>query len=92
MGHKKTAPAAWSLRRTRYDPPGLDEAIAAAQGLTHRVENQIAIAAELIGLPEEEVRGRVLMVQAQTKQSRPGPARGRQPEIVVVKRRGLRAT
>jgi hypothetical protein len=92
LGHKKTVPAAWSLRRTRYDPPGLDEAIAAAQGLTDRVENQIAIAAELIGLPEDEVRGRVLMVQAQTRQSRPGLARGRQPEIVVVKRRGLRAT
>jgi hypothetical protein len=39
MGHKKTVPAALSLRRTRYDPPGFDEAIAAAQGLTHRVEN-----------------------------------------------------
>ena len=92
MGHKKTVLAAWGLRRTRYDPPGLDEAIAAAQGLTDRVENQIAITAELIGLPEDEVRGRVLMVQAQTRQSRPGFARGRQPEIVVVKRRGSRAT
>lgn len=92
MGHKKTVPAAWSLRRTRYDPPGLDEAIAAAQSLTDRVENQVAIAADLIGLPEEEVRGRVLMVQAQTRQSRPALAQGRQPEIVVVKRRGPRAT
>ena len=31
MGHKKSIPAAWGQRRTRYDPPGLDEAIAAAQ-------------------------------------------------------------
>ncbi len=90
MGHKNSTPAAWSLRRTRYDPPGLDEAIAAAQGLTDQVDSQIAIAAQLIGLPEDEVRGRVLMVQAQTRQSRPEIARGRQPEIVVVKRRSPR--
>ncbi|WP_262265823.1 hypothetical protein [Microvirga yunnanensis] len=92
MGDKKSIPAAWGQRRTRYDPPGLDEAIAAAQGLTDRVESQVAIAAQLIGLPEEEVRGRVLMVRAQTRQSRPGLVRERQPEIVVVKRRSPRAT
>ena len=92
MGHNKCIPAAWGQRRTRYDPPGLDEAIAAAQGLTDRVESQVAIAAQLIGLSEEEVRGRVLMMRAQTRQSQPGLARERQPEIVVVKRRGPRAT
>ena len=91
MRHNKSIPAAWSLRRTRYDPPGLDEAIPAAQGLTDRVESQIAIAAQLIGLPEDEVRGRVLMVRAQTRQGQPEFARGRQPEIVVVKRRSPRA-
>ena len=92
MDHKKSIPAAWSRRRTRYDPPGLDEAIAAAQGLTDEIESQIAIAAQLIGLPEDEIRGRVLMAQAQTRQSRPALARGRQTEIVVIKRRGPRAT
>ena len=92
MGHQKRIPAAWGQRRTRHDPPGIDEAIAAAQGLTDHVESQIAIAAQLIGLPAEEVRGRVLMVRAQTRQSQPGLARERQPEIVVVKRRSPRAT
>lgn len=69
MDHKKSIPAASGRRRTRYDPPGLDEAIAAAQGLTDRIESQITIAAQLIGLPDDEVRGRVLMAQAQTRQS-----------------------
>ena len=92
MDRKKTIPAAWRLRRTRYDPPGLDEAIAAAQGLTERLESQIEIAAQLSGEPEDEVRSRVLMMRAHSSWKRPGSAPGRQTEVVVVKRRGLRAT
>lgn len=37
MVHKQTLPANWSRRRTRYDPPALNEAIAAAQGLTGQI-------------------------------------------------------
>jgi hypothetical protein len=70
MDHKKSIPTAWSRRRTRYDPPGLDEAIAAAQGLTDEIESQIAIAAQLIGLSEDEIRGRVLMAQARTRHNK----------------------
>ena len=92
MERKKAIPADWSRRRTRHDPPDLDEAIAAAQGLTDRLESQIEIAAQLSGLPEDEVRSRVLMIRTQTSWKRPGPAQGRQTEVVVVKRRGLRAT
>jgi len=91
MDHNKSIPAAWSRRRTRYDPPGLDEAIAAAQGLTDQIENQIAIAAQLIGLSEDEIRNRVLLAHAQTNQSRSALIRGRQTEVVVIKRRSLRA-
>ena len=91
MDHNKSTPAAWSRRRTRYDPPGLDEAIAAAQGLTDRIESQIAIAAQLIGLSEDEIRNRVLLAHAQTNQSRSALIRGRQTEVVVIKRRSLRA-
>ncbi|WP_201838064.1 hypothetical protein [Microvirga zambiensis] len=90
MDHEKTAPAEWSRRRTRHDPPALDEAIAAAQGLTDQVESQIEIAAQLIGLPEEEVRTHVLLAPAHTRKSRIVPARNRQTEIVVIKRRGSR--
>jgi hypothetical protein len=92
MDHKESIAAACSRRRTRYDPPGLDEAIAAAQGLTDGIESQITVAAQLIGLSEEDVRSRVLMAHAQNKKSRPALTRGRQSEIVVVKRRDPRAT
>ncbi len=47
-------------RRVRQDPPTLDDAIAAARGLTDDVQAQIEIAASLIGLPVEQVRGEVL--------------------------------
>jgi hypothetical protein len=90
MDRKKGIPAEWSRRRTRHDPPDLDEAIAAAQGLTDQVDSQVQVAAQLTGLPEEDVRRRVLMTQAQFARSRPAPARARQPEVVVIKRRGLR--
>ena len=92
MDRKTTIPPAWRQRRTRYDPPGLDEAIAAAQGLTERLESQIEIAAQLSGVPEDEVRSRVLMMRAKSGWKRPGSTPGRQTEVVVVKRRGLRAT
>ena len=92
MDRKKTIPAAWRHRRTRYDPPGLDEAIAAAQGLADGLESQIEIAAQLSGLSEDEVRSRALMMRAQSSWKRPGSVPGRQTEVVVVKRRGLRAT
>ena len=43
-------------RVTRVDPPALEEAIAAAQGLTDDIESQIEIAAQLMGMSEDEVR------------------------------------
>lgn len=46
--------------RTRYDPPTVEEAVFAAQGLTGDPDQQVVIAARLIGLPEEEVRSTVL--------------------------------
>jgi hypothetical protein len=90
MDHKKTIPAEWCRRRTRHDPPALDEAIAAAQGLTDQIESQIEIAAQLIGLSEDEVRPRVLLARAHTRNSRVVPARNRQTEITVIRRRGSR--
>jgi hypothetical protein len=90
MDRKKAIPAEWSRRRTRHDPPDLDGAIAAAQGPTDRIESQVEVAAQLTGLPEEDVRRRVLKTQAQFSRSRPAPAQGRQTEVVVIKRRGLR--
>lgn len=45
--------------RVRHEPPTLDEAIFAAQGLSDDVEHQVALAAELMGVPEAEVRSSV---------------------------------
>jgi hypothetical protein len=52
-------------RRTRYDPPTVDEAVFAAQGLTGDPDQQVMIAARLIGLPEDEVRSAVLEARPQ---------------------------
>ena len=53
--------------RVRHEPPTLDEAIFAAQGLSDNVREQIEIAATLIGLPEDQVRQRVLEQGATTR-------------------------
>lgn len=44
------------LPKVRREPPTLDEAIYAAQGLTSDMKGQVEIAAGLMGVPEEEVR------------------------------------
>lgn len=92
MGYKPTPPAAWSRRRTRYDPPALKEAIAAAQGLTGHVEGQVEIAAQLMGLPEDEVRPEVLKAAAPADAVGAGfvHPRSRRTPVVVVERRGSR--
>ena len=50
----------------RFDPPSLEEAIFAAQGLTDIVDDQAAIAASLMGLPEADVKAAIL--RSQTRQ------------------------
>jgi hypothetical protein len=86
MVHKQTPPADWSRRRTRYDPPALNEAIAAAQGLTEQIEGQIAIAAQLMGLPEDEVRPEVLKATTQTHHTGSTYVRQRRTEVIVERR------
>ena len=74
-------------RRTRQEPPTLDEAIFAAQGLGRTPDEQAAIAAMLMGLPEAEVRPHVPQVAAVAR-----PVRERIPgrPAVIVERRGGR--
>lgn len=57
---KKKSSETQNRRVTRVDPPALEEAIEAAQGLTDDVESQIEIAAQLMGMSEDEVRPAVL--------------------------------
>jgi hypothetical protein len=74
-------------RRTRQEPPTLEEAIFAAQGLGRTPDEQAAIAAMLMGVPEAEVRPHVPQVAAGAR-----PMRERMPgrPAVIVERRGAR--
>ena len=47
-------------RRVRRDPPTLEEAVLAAQGLTDEIKEQIAIVAALMEVSVDEARGAVL--------------------------------
>ena len=56
----KTWNTKYGRRRVRNDTPTLEEAIAAAQGLSDDLEAQIEIATSLIGSPRDEVRAALL--------------------------------
>jgi hypothetical protein len=63
-GKNGTMTVSWNTkygpRRVRQDPPTLQEAIAAAKGLTDSLQQQAEIAASLMGLPVEQVKTEVL--------------------------------
>jgi hypothetical protein len=92
MTQKPNLPAEWRSRRTRHEPPVLDEAIAAAQCLTDHVDIQIEITAQLIGLPEDEIRQAVLQAAARSRAPRAfsTPDRKNTTRVVVVERRSPR--
>jgi hypothetical protein len=70
--------------RTRYEPPTLEEAVFAAQGLTDDTHSQIEIAAQLLGSPESEVRPAVL--QARSTGVRVLARAAGRPTVVVERR------
>ena len=76
--------------RVRYEPPTIEEAIAAAQDLAADPEQQVAIVAGLMDSPEDQVRSQVL--SAAPKRTLSCPARDwaqptRSAQVVVVRRR-----
>ena len=73
--------------RVRKEPPTISEAVAAAQDLADDVEQQVEIAAGLIGLPPEEVRPHVLQA-AQVQAAKPRTERA--PERIISTGSGLR--
>ena len=79
-------------RRVKENPPTLDEAIIAAQGLTDNLQQQAEIAASLMELPVDEVKAEVLKAGAQRKTLQTVALTGREraPRAVVVERRGPR--
>jgi len=90
----KKKPSESRVRRvTRVEPPVLEEAIAAAQGLTDDLESQVEIAAQLMGLSEDEVRPVVLKASAPVRkplrltERMSIPERHEAPKVVVVERK-----
>jgi 2-phospho-L-lactate guanylyltransferase (CobY/MobA/RfbA family) len=82
----------YGLRRVRHDPPTLEEAIAAASGLTESPHEQAEIAASLMDLPAAEVEAAMAKLRAQRKSLRTIAPTGRagQQRSVVVERRTSR--
>ncbi|WP_404292708.1 hypothetical protein ACD578_09995 [Microvirga sp. RSM25] len=93
MPAKKKSSESRNRRVTRVEPPVLEEAVVAAQGLTDNIESQVEIAAQLMGLPEDEVRPVVLKSVPQPRRSERLPERmimserSEGPKVVVVERK-----
>jgi hypothetical protein len=82
----------YGSRRVRRDPPTLEEAIAAAQGLSDQVNEQIEIAAGFMDLPVEVVRAEVLKSASPRRPARLVTATGREGtgRTVIVERKTRR--
>jgi len=78
-------------RRVRHDPPTLEEAAVAAQGLTTDPNEQIEIVASLMQVPPAEATAAVLRL-GQRREVERVTVTGRigAPRAVVVERRGPR--
>ncbi|KQP61755.1 hypothetical protein ASG40_03735 [Methylobacterium sp. Leaf399] len=78
--------------RVRREPPTIPEAVAAARDLADDVEQQVEIAAGLIGLPLDEVRPHVLEAAKARPERQPERilstgTPNRPPRTVIVERR-----
>jgi len=75
-------------RRVRRDPPTVEEAVLAAQGLTDELSQQIEIVASLMEVSSDEARGAVLRMGQRKDVNRLTIAgRAGAPRAVVVERR-----
>lgn len=74
--------------RPRHEPPTIDEAVVAAQGLSDDIDQQSEIAALLMGVPEQDVRPAVQRL-ASGPRPRPedGLAASRTRPVVVTRAR-----
>ena len=78
-------------RRVRRDPPTLDDAVLAAQGMADDVDGQVEIVMSLMQVSLEEARGAVLRLGQRKDTSRFTVAgRPGAPRTVVVERRAPR--
>jgi hypothetical protein len=76
-------------RRVRRDPPTLQEAIAAARGLTDDLQEQVEIASSLMEVPPEQVKAELLRSGGHRKDIRTVGVTGRPGSMrtVVVERK-----
>lgn len=75
-------------RRVRRDPPTVEEAVLAAQGLTDEFGAQVEIVASLMDLSVDEARGAVLRMGQRKDVNRTTiTGRGGSTRAVVVERR-----
>jgi hypothetical protein len=78
-------------RRVRRDPPTLEEAVLAAQGMADEISQQIEIVTSLMEVSADEARGAVLRMSQRKDVNRLTIAgRGGAPRAVVVERRTVR--
>jgi hypothetical protein len=82
----------YGSRRVRHDPPTLEEAIQAAQGLTDQVQQQAEIAAGLMDLPVETVRAEIMKKAPLRKAAKIVTANGREGTLrtIIVERKPSR--
>ena len=81
--------------RIRREPPTIEEAAFAAVGLTDDLDQQVDIAANLMGVSPDEAKPHVLKVAAATRAIAPSAARGSghltiRDRVVTVERTGVR--
>jgi hypothetical protein len=76
--------------KVRHEPPTLEEAIYAAQGVTTDIEQQIELAAELMNLPAAEIRPHALKAATKPQISNRVfvPARSGMQRAVVIETTG----
>jgi len=80
-------------RRVRLDPPTVEDAAIAAQGLTDDIEGQIGIVASLMTVSDQEARRAVLKMKRSGDDSRVTvPGRTGALRAVVVERKPRRVT
>jgi hypothetical protein len=82
---RQQAPKSSEPLKVRHEPPTIEEAVRAAQSLTSDLEQQVEIAAGLMGMAHEEVREHVRQQPAEPM-TQSSLASGRMRGVVVERR------
>ena len=80
------------LRRVRRDPPTIEDAVLAAQGLTEELDGQVEIVVALMAVPAEEARRAVLQMRRPDNRLTIASRGGLTRAVVVERKSPRRAT